>query len=135
MRGVILPAQSLLIDIRSLPQPPQNVEVDTNHDSSEANADSGAANLFWNSSKSEDENQSEVMHDAQDRGSETCRCHGRASICTYVSIALGNVTGEEFSHSIACAYKEIVTWKRNIFRVPSGAEVCLRTFMLISCLC
>ena len=30
-------------------------------------------------------------------------------------------TGEDFSHSITCAYDEIVTWKRNIFRVPSGA--------------
>ena len=33
----------------------------------------------------------------------------------------GSVTGEEISHSITCAYDEIVTWKRNIFRVPSGA--------------
>ena len=31
------------------------------------------------------------------------------------------MTGEDFSHSITCAYDEIVTWKRNIFGVPSGA--------------
>ena len=31
-----------------------------------------------------------------------------------------NMDGETFAHSISCCYPEIVHWKRNLFKIPSG---------------
>ena len=32
----------------------------------------------------------------------------------------GNMDGETFAHSISCCYPEIVHWKKNLFKIPSG---------------
>ena len=32
----------------------------------------------------------------------------------------GEIDGETFSHSIECCYAEVVHWKRNLFKIPSG---------------
>ena len=36
------------------------------------------------------------------------------------TFAWGNIDGDTFSHSITCCYAEVVHWKRNLFKVPSG---------------
>ena len=36
------------------------------------------------------------------------------------TFAWGNVDGDTFSHSVTCCYAEVVHWKRNLFKVPSG---------------
>ena len=32
----------------------------------------------------------------------------------------GEVDGETFAHSVECCYEEIVHWRRNLFKIPSG---------------
>ena len=36
------------------------------------------------------------------------------------SFTWGNVDGVTFTHAITCCYNEVVHWKRNVFKVPSG---------------
>ena len=31
-----------------------------------------------------------------------------------------NIPGEDFAHALDAAYAEVVTWRRNLFNVPSG---------------
>ena len=34
----------------------------------------------------------------------------------------GNLSGEDFTHVIDATYAEIVHWRRNLFKIPSGKE-------------
>ena len=36
------------------------------------------------------------------------------------SFTWGNVDGNMFTHLITCCYNEVVHWKRNLFKIPSG---------------
>ena len=42
------------------------------------------------------------------------------SLATSPNFMWGRIDGESFTHTISCCHAEIVHWKRNLFKVPSG---------------
>ena len=63
------------------------------------------------------------IRDSCDSQSSAC---GRAMVRDFPQFAkmasykCSEVDGETFAHSVECCYEEIVHWRRNLFKIPSG---------------